>query len=161
MAGTGPPPHLARGVGFVEGRTLKPVRQSGHALLGVLAAVVLTALGASAGLHATAQALLQERAQRQRWEVMQHLISAVEFGPAGLAVSPGWALGAALVLSDGSPCTLDVQRVAPSATDPPGGEHFTISARWADPWGAQQVLTLRSFWHASPRLLPLAAASVP
>ena len=120
-----------------------------------------SALGASAGLHATAQALLQERAQRQHWEVMQHLMSAVEFGPTGLAVSPGWALGAAMVLSDGSPCTLDVQRVAPSVTDPPRGEHFTISARWADPWGAQQVLTLRSFWHASPRLLPLAAASVP
>lgn len=137
------------------------MRQAGHALLGVLAAVVLTALGASACLHATTQALLQERAHRQQWEVMQHLISAVEFGPAGLAVSAGWELGAPLALSDGSPCTLDVQRVVPSATDPPGGEHFHISARWADPWGAQQVLTLHSFWHASPRLLPLAAASVP
>ncbi|MFM8930041.1 MAG: hypothetical protein ACKOJ7_10925 [Betaproteobacteria bacterium] len=145
----------------MEGRPLKPVRQAGHALLGVLAAVVLTALGASACLHATTQALLQERAHRQQWEVMQHLISAVEFGPAGLAVSAGWELGAPLALSDGSPCTLDVQRVVPSATDPPGGEHFHISARWADPWGAQQVLTLHSFWHASPRLLPLAAASVP
>ncbi|MFM8344289.1 MAG: hypothetical protein ACKOB5_07260 [Betaproteobacteria bacterium] len=145
----------------MEGRPLKPVRQAGHALLGVLAAVVLTALGASACLHATTQALLQERAHRQQWEVMQHLISAVEFGPAGLAVSAGWELGAPLALSDGSPCTLDVQRVVPSATDPPGGEHFHISARWADPWGVQQVLTLHSFWHASPRLLPLAAASVP
>ncbi|MFM7972120.1 MAG: hypothetical protein ACKPCJ_07595 [Betaproteobacteria bacterium] len=145
----------------MEERPLKPVRPTGHALLGVLAAVVLTTLGASAGLHATTQALLQERAQRQRWELMQHLISAVEFGPAGLAVSAGWELGAPSALSDGSPCTLDVQRVVPSATDPPGGEHFHISARWADPWGAQQVLTLHSFWHASPRLLPLAAASAP
>jgi hypothetical protein len=142
----------------VEGRPLKPVREPGHALLGVLAAVVMTALGASACLHATAQALLQERAQRQRWEVMQHLISAVEFGPSGAVGSATGAFGASVVLSDGSPCTLGVQRAAPSAADPSGGEHFSLSARWTDPWGVQQLLTLRSFWHASPRLLPAAAA---
>lgn len=130
-------------------RTLSPRRCSGHALLGVLLALVITALGASAGLQASTQALLQERAQRQRWEALQHLLNAVEIGPAS---AKAWSARPAQALSDGSPYTLSVQRLAPFVGDPAEGEHYSVSLHWADAAGAEQVLTLRSFWYPAPRL---------
>ena len=130
-------------------RPLSPRRSIGHALLGVLLALVLTALGASAGLQASTRALLQERAQRQRWEALQHLLNAVEVGP---AAAQGWGARPPHLLSDGSPYTLRVQRSSTLSGEPAAGEHYSISLRWTDPAGAEQVLTLRSFWYAAPRL---------
>jgi hypothetical protein len=117
--------------------------------LGVLLAVVLTALGASAGLQASTRALLQERAQRQRWEALQHLLNAVEMGP---AVAQGWSSRPEQTLSDGSPYQLSVHRPASFGGDPAQGEHYSVSLRWTGPAGTEQVLTLRSFWHTAPRL---------
>jgi len=132
---------------------MKRSHESGHALLGVLLASLLTALGASTGVQATSMALLQERAQRQRWEALQHLISMVESGPSGEG-SVDANQTSVHTLSDGSTLSLWVQSASPSMGDPVGGKHFKVCARWSDPWGVQQVLTLRSFWHLSPRLQP-------
>jgi len=125
---------------------------SGHALLSVLLAVMLTALGAAASLRATNQSLLHERAQRQRWEVSQHLLSAVDAGPASSASGAPHGKGTVHQLSDGTELTIEIRRWASAQGEPVSGLHFTAAAGWTDPWGVDQVLMLQSYWYAGLRL---------
>lgn len=128
------------------------VRGSGHALLSVLVAAALTATGTVACLRATAHFTLHELAQRQRWEVAQHVQGALDVGPAsGTGDNPG-PTETLLALSDGTPVSLVVQRWPTTERAPERGSHFTVRAQWVNPLGKPQSLELHSYWFVGLRL---------